>query len=142
MIGRMAAVLLLPVLFIASAQAAPLTLRCSGISSMPQNPKLAMGTAPKRITDFSVVVDFEHRTVSGFWTDLNGVHIPLPITSEDANSIRFSASNKSGVAHTSIDGSVDRITGAVEAIDNTMLPSGELKTTTFDLHCTPTKPLF
>ncbi len=64
------------------------------------------------------MVDFDRRTVSGFWTDRNGVHTLLPITAVDANSIGFSATYELGGINNSINGSVDRITAAVEAIDN------------------------
>lgn len=144
MIGRMTAVLLLLVPFVASAQAASLTLGCSGTVTTTQIPKAGVANDPtkEKITDFSIVVDFEHRTVSGFWADLNGVHTPLPITSVDANSVGFSASKRLGGISNSINGSVDRITGAVEAIDNSLWQNNSSTMTVFDLHCKPTKPLF
>jgi len=67
----------------------------------------------------------------------------LPITDADAIGIfYFVAGRKQSAISESIYGSVDRITGAVSAMENKLYPSGDVQTTEWDLHCKPTRPLF
>jgi hypothetical protein len=93
------------------------------------------------IADFSVIVDFDKRAVSGFWSELNGIHDDLPITAFDANSITFKAEKKGGFDK-SIWGTVDRITGKIDATETWLWRSGSLTLMTWDLRCRPSKPLF
>src|SRR5205085_2211509 len=48
------------------------------------------------------------------------------------------ARRKQSAIGESIYGSVDRVTGAVSAMENKLYPSGNLQTTEWDLHCKPT----
>ena len=81
--------LLLAFPFAASAQAAPLTLGCSGPLTTATLAKDGVAADPiTEIVDISVTVDFGKRTVSGFWFDLNG-HDLIPIRAADANVIIF-----------------------------------------------------
>jgi len=141
MITRIAAILLLCVPEPVMADA--LTLGCSGTVTSSSIPKDGIAADPTKedIKDFSVVVDFDHKAVSGFWAELNGVHPLLPIVAADANSITFKASKKVGTFDSYIEGSVDRITGATQAMETHVYP----KSTTmmnWDLYCKPTRPLF
>ena len=126
---------LLPVMPTGEAQSThPLTLGCSG-------------TAFKRSCQykdhrFITVVDFDHHTVSGFFLDLNGFHTPIPITTIDANRIDFHGINKSDLITSSITGSIDRITGTVQASGTTLLQNGDRSVAFYNLQCKPTKRLF
>ena len=104
-----------------------------------------MASDPKaeKIVDFSLVVDFDRHGVSGFWTQMNGVHDMIPITAIDANSVSFKGSKKlAGSMDDSIEGSVDRITGKIDANETWLSRTGSLSMLTWDLRCKPTKPLF
>jgi hypothetical protein len=144
-----AGLLLLTVLFVASpAQAAVLTLGCFGASTLVWTPKGGDALEPQKedLADFSVVVDFEQRTVSGFWVDFdksrNVVQRALPITAVDANTVNFQNSEKNKAGNRSVAGTVDRITGKVDASDETHYANGDHGYTTWDLRCKPTKRLF
>jgi hypothetical protein len=72
-----------------ATEAASLTLGCSGTLTTVDVPKDKMANDPKteNIIDFSVVVDLDRRSVSGFWRQTNGVQELIPITAADANSV-------------------------------------------------------
>ena len=137
--------LVITMAFATDASAASLTLGCSGTlttSNIPKDPAVPTPDAEKdSVSDFSVVVDFDKRAVTGFWADLNGIHPPALITAVDANSITFSA-ERTIFTSKSIQGSVDRITGYVTAMDTTLWPNGGVQIQNWDLHCRPTRPLF
>ena len=82
------ALLLLALPWFAPAQAASLTLGCSGTLTTTEVPKNGVASDPKaeKIVDFSLVVDFDRHGVSGFWTQMNGVHDMIPITAIVASS--------------------------------------------------------
>lgn len=137
--------LLLSLLFVAtSAGAASLTLGCSGTLTTTDVPKDKVANDPKeeKIFDFSVVVDFDRRSVSGFWVQMNGVHDLIPITAVDANSVTFKDSKNESMLDKSIFGTIDRITGKIDAFETSLWPAGSLRNMTWDLRCKPTKPLF
>jgi hypothetical protein len=127
----------------ASAQAASLTLGCSGTLTTTFVPKNRVANDPEKesIADFSVIVDFEKRAVSGFWSDLNGLHDQIPITASDANSVTFQGRKKETIEK-SISGSVDRITGKIDADETWLWQTGSLTLMSWDLHCKPTERLF
>ena len=126
---------LLPVMATGEVQSTlPLTLGCSGTA--------LNGHANTKITDLSIVIDFDHHTVSGFFLDLNGFHTPIPVTTIDANSIDFHGINKSDLITSSITGSIDRITGTVQASGTTLLQNGNRSVAFYNLQCKPTKRLF
>jgi hypothetical protein len=56
-------------------------------------------------------------------------------------SFRGSSSNKKGL-QSSAEGTVDRITGKVDATEDLLYSNGSMDTLTWDLRCKPTKPLF
>jgi hypothetical protein len=149
-INRIAAVLLL--LVPVPAGAVSLTLGCSGTFTITHVPKIGVAGDPEKenIKDFSVVVDFDKKAVTGFWSDLSGISNLLPIIASDPNKITFSAAKKFGAVSENIgvmsekwiDGTVDRITGATQATDTTLYSSGSSTVMTYDLQCKPTRPLF
>jgi hypothetical protein len=139
------AFLLVATALIGSAQAASLTLGCSGTLSTVDMPKGKMASDPnvENIVDFSLVIDLDRQSVSGFWWQLNGTHDLIPIISADANSVSFKGKKKSTQMDDSIEGSVDRITGKVDASETHYYPRSEnLTTLTWDFRCKPAKPLF
>jgi hypothetical protein len=107
--------------------AASLTLGCLGTLTTTQVPKGRVASDPEKenVADFSVVVDFDKRAVSGFWSDLNGFREPIPITAADANGVTFKGS-KEGPIQKSIWGTVDRITGKVDAAETWLWQTGAL----------------
>ena len=126
---------LLPVMATGEAQSTlPLTLGCSGTA--------LNGHANTKITDLSIVVDFDNHTVSGFFLDLNGFHTPIPITTIDADSTDFHGINESDFVTSSITGSIDRFTGTVQASGTTLLQNGNRSVAFYKLQCKPTKRLF
>jgi hypothetical protein len=141
--------LLLAFPFIApSAQAAPLTLLCSGTSTgTTQDIKDGVTTEDgvriyggetdplKDRVRVSVTLDFDKRAVSGFWIDGNG-HISIPIIAEDGYRVTFSGS-KGGAVHQKMWGTVDRITGKIHAQETSLFRSGNLSHVVWDLRCTP-----
>jgi hypothetical protein len=141
---------LVSVLIVSSdAQAASLTLWCTGTLTTSNVPK--EGVVPDRdkdsVSDYSVVVDLDRLAVFGFWfetptTGMTAAQTALPITQANATGIYFVARRKQSAISESIYGSVDPITGAVSAMENKLYPSGNLQTTEWDLHCKPTRPLF
>jgi hypothetical protein len=125
------------------AQAASLTLGCSGAVTTREIPKDSVAADPQKesVVDMSVVVDLDQRIVSGFWAELSGLHNPLPITVIDANSVTFKGQQKVGQTDAYIEGTVDRITGKVDAKETWIWRSGSTWII-WDLRCRPTKPLF
>jgi hypothetical protein len=141
--------LLLAASFVASpSQAVPLTLVCSGTATTQHVPKNAPAADPKKegIADMSVVVDFDGRTVSGLWTDVdaagNWIHPALPIRAADANSVRFGSAKNDATGYHLIDGAVDRISGKVDATDTLRYRDSSMTILIWDLRCRPSKPLF
>jgi hypothetical protein len=133
-----------------SVQAASLTLGCTGTMTTTNVPKDGVAPDPERenVSDFSIVVDLDRRAVFGFWFDTpkrglsDAVHTALPITQADPNGVYFEANRKESSIDESIHGSVDRITGAVSAMEIKLYSSGNMQTLDWDLHCKPTRPLF
>jgi hypothetical protein len=127
------------------AQAASLTLGCSGTLTTTQVPKDKVASDPEKenVVDMSVVVNFDERTVSGFWTEMNGLHNALPITAIDANGVTFKGSKGSqNNIQFSIEGTIDRITGKIDATETWLWRTGSLSLMNYDLRCKHTKPLF
>jgi hypothetical protein len=122
-------------------QAASLTLGCSGTLTTMHVSQVgvASDTGKENIVDFSVVIDFDQRTVSGF-----GGGGPLPITAVDVNSVTFAGSQKGAAVDQHIGGSVDRITGKIDATERqyfaTLDDAREILE--WDLRCRPTRRLF
>lgn len=116
--------------FATTADAQSLTLACVGTVT-------SAGVSDP--FEASIIVDFERRTLTGLWAQLNGAHDLIPITMIDAHSVTFHGNrNLAGMAEESIEGSVDRITGKLDAFEIT--PRQEPRA--YDLRCKPTKSLF
>ena len=131
------------------AQAASLTLECTGTVTTSNVPKEGVVPDPDKdnVPDYSVVVDVDRAAVFGFWfetptTGMAAAQTALPITDADAIGIFYFVArrNQSAIAE-SIYGSVDLITGVVSAMENKLYPSGDVQTTEWDLHCKSTRPL-
>jgi hypothetical protein len=127
--------LLLALPLVASpAQAASLTLGCSGTATTTHLPKNGMASDPEKdsVVDMSVVVNFDERTVSGFLLDedASGRYFqkPLPIETVDANGVSFrgNSSNKNS-PRSSVFGTVDRITGKIDATGDLLWSNGTLR---------------
>ena len=133
-------VLLITLPFISSvAQARSLTLGCSGTATNTDIPKGGVESDPEKenIVDMSIVVNLDERTVSGLWFDK--ANKPLPIVAVDANSVTFRGERRDvGVSTGGIEGTVDRITGHVDARQITLYRNGSMSILVWDLRCKPT----
>jgi hypothetical protein len=79
---KLLAFLFVAMVSIGSARrAASLTLGCSGTLTTTDMPKDQMASDPKaeNIVDFSLVIDFERKSISGFWWQMNATHDLIPI---------------------------------------------------------------
>ena len=141
---------LVSVLIVSSdAQAASLSLGCTGTVTTSNVPKEGVVPDPDKdnVSHYSIVVDLDRHAVFGFWfetptTGMTAAQTALPITDADAIGIfYFVARRKQSAIAESIYGSVDLITGTVSAMENKLYPSGDVQTTEWDLHCNPTRPL-
>jgi len=134
---RFLALLLLAFPFAPSAQAAPLTLGCSGTLTSTTIVKDGVAVDPiQDIVDISVIVYLDKRAVSGFWFDLNG-HDLIPITAVDSNAVIFNRSWKHGSLEQRIWGTADQITGKIDAREALLWRSGNFTHMDWDLRCTP-----
>ena len=109
------------------AKAAVLTLSCDGIATDVKTKE------KDQVTKLGVIVDLDNRVVTG-------LAITLDIINIDANLVSFGRS----VAWRSISGTIDRITGALQALDNWIDSKTNriIMSSDLDLICKPTKPLF
>lgn len=130
----------------APTYAAAFTLGCSGLVKRTEVPKgSAAGDEQKvNVEDMSLIVDLDRRTVSGFWSqgNIGGHQTLLSIISVDSNGVTFEASRgeESTVLQT-IRGTVDRITGKVDALETSISKNNTLYVN-YDLRCKRTRPLF
>jgi hypothetical protein len=117
---------LVSVLIVSSdAQAASLTLGCTGTVTTSNVPKEGVVPDPDKdnVSDYSVVVDLDRHAVFGFWfetptTGMTAAQTALPITGASAIGIfYFVARRKRSAISESIYGSVDPITGVVSAME-------------------------
>jgi hypothetical protein len=140
---------LVSVLIVSSdAQAASLSLGCTGTVTTSNVPKDGVVPDPDKdnVSDYSIVVDLDRHAVFGFWfetptTGMTAAQTALPITQAIATGIYFVARRKQSAIAEPIYGSVDPMTGAVSAMENKLYPSGNVQTTEWDLHCKPVRPL-
>jgi hypothetical protein len=89
-----------------AAAAATLALACEGTAA----DKLNFDAKPQPIS-MGIIVNFRARTVTGF----TGADFPVAITSTDDVRILFRGLNSNPVSFAAVYGSIDRVTGAVEA---------------------------
>jgi hypothetical protein len=133
-------VLLLTFLLVASpAQAASLMLGCSGTETITQIRGYEVASDPERktILDQLVAVDFDQRIISGLWLELDGVHIVLPITAIDDKGVIFRDSRTLNGVSTDIGGTLDRITGKLDATE-VWYKDGVTHLLKWDMRCRPT----
>jgi hypothetical protein len=135
------ALLLLTWSFVATAQGQPatLTLACKGTTSGPLMPD----EKPQSIS-MGIIVNFSARTVQGFgYPGL--IHYPVAITAANDVTIAFNGHEQFGSTslHT-ISGSIDRVTGDVEATSSLIDPKTNkfISQTAYALQCRPTQRMF
>ena len=87
--------------------AAALALACEGTVA----DKINLDAKPEPIS-MGIIVNFTARTVTGF----RGANFPVAVTSVDEVRISFRGLNSSLAFFAAVYGSIDRVTGAVEAI--------------------------
>jgi|SRR3984893_1972124 hypothetical protein len=125
-----------------AAQAASLTLGCTGTLTRTYVPKNGVAIEPRKepVSDYSIVVDLDRHAVFAFWFESTGhliasVPAALPIKEANADGISFEADRKVGRTEGHITGGVDRTTGAVNADDFTTFSGGASQHQNWDLHC-------
>jgi len=125
-----------------AAQAASLTLGCTGTLTRTYVPKNGVAREPRKepVSDYSIVVDLDRHAVFAFWFESTGhliasVPAALPIKEANADGISFEADRKVGRTEGHITGGVDRTTGAVNADDFTTFSGGASQHQNWDLHC-------
>jgi hypothetical protein len=119
---------------IAQAQPGTLTLACKGTARDTTIPD----EKPEPIT-MGLIVNFATRTVQGFGSP-GGLDHPVKITAVTDVTIAFEGSDEVGPTAAGIMGSIDRVTGTVEAthtVQNTKT-SKILTQLKYDLQCRPT----
>jgi hypothetical protein len=123
-----AALLAVAGMTVQAAEPATLTLACEGTTKLGEKLEpISMG----------IIVDFAARTVHGFgYPGLSGrFDFPVKITGMNEVTIAFHGSNETGE---SVTGSIDRVTGDVEARTQTT-PDMILR---YALKCRPTQRMF
>jgi hypothetical protein len=115
--------------------AATLTLACKGTvtSSLNSKPEpLSMG----------LIINFTTRTVHGF--GVPGADYPLTITAANETMVTFSGQHKDTFSTESLGGSIDRVTGDLDATSSTYdeMAHKPLYRTTFSLQCRPAQRMF
>ena len=118
-----------------AAQAASITLACSGNVTAPGEPEKTT------VDDLSIIVDLDKSTVVSekIWDR------PIPFIAIDANEVKFRADINYGSSSVSLYGTIDRITGKTDiGTDRTFrLKNGNaVMTENWDLRCKPSKSLF
>jgi hypothetical protein len=115
-----------------------LTLACAGTIKEGRPP---LGTKPEP-TSMGIIVNFDTRTLEGFDSDHTFRIAIGNITETDIN---FSGSNVGDPARSytyHIDGAIDRVTGAVEAMFHGSMKGGPTWSTSYSLKCEPTQRMF
>jgi len=133
---RLAALLLLTLSFAATAeeQQTALTLACKGTTTAPLMPD----EKPQPVS-MGIIVNFTARTVQGFVSP--GFEFPVKITAANDVTIEFSGSQQPPSSVHRIFGSIDRVTGDVEATSSITDPKTNnfVSQTAYTLHCRPTQ---
>jgi hypothetical protein len=123
--------LVLAGLCVSTAQAAEPTatvaLACNGTTT--DNTPISM----------SMIIDFKARTIEGDFAS-----VPMTITDVTETSITFKGSDIGGKAYPSyrIDGTINRLTGAMEAVQASGPQERWTWTTSYSLKCRPTQRMF
>jgi hypothetical protein len=134
---RLGAILLL--IFVATAQAQPatLTLSCKGTTTAPMIPD----EKPQPIS-MGIVVNFSTRTVQGFVVP--EFEFPVMITAANDVMVAFSGEQILPSSVHIIFGSIDRVSGDVEATSSITDPktSKSISQTDYTLQCKPTQRTF
>jgi hypothetical protein len=125
---------------LSGAQAAEtrLTLACQGTAT------LAAENAKPESVSMGIVVDFTNQTIQGFGTPGHPSDFPLKITGMNEVTISFGGSSRVLAADWSINGTIDRVTGDVEAssIQTNVKTTIVISWLSYALKCRPTQRMF
>jgi hypothetical protein len=123
-----------------SAATAPadttLALACQGTTT-------ALGSEDPQRVSMGIIVNFTKRTVQGFGhPDL--IDYPVQITAWNDVTVAFRGTHPFGNQQLSISGSIDRVTGDVEATDMSMDTTTHktVSSLVYTLKCRPTQRMF
>jgi hypothetical protein len=113
----------------AQQQPATLTLACKGT--------VTTSTVPNpRPYSVGIIINFTNRTVQGL------ASYPVTITADNAAMATFSGQDKDENAAYSIGGSIDRVTGDLEATERAYNEHKILFVQSYSLQCKPTQRMF
>jgi hypothetical protein len=119
----------------AQAQQTALTLACKGTMTS------ALDEKPQPVS-MGIVVNFTTRTVAGFGSP-GMLDYPVKITGVDDVTVVFGGSARFGDVENSILGSIDRVTGDVEATTTIAnVKSNNASHTGYTLKCRPAQRMF
>jgi hypothetical protein len=137
MLGRFACIAAAVVLVgLSSAQAADetLTLTCQGTMT-----EQILGADS---VSMGIVVNFTDRTVQGLTIPGGLIDYPIKITGWNDVTVSFSGSKNLDPTVVSMTGTIDRVTGDLEATSTQTLGGISIGSTTYSLKCRPAKRLF
>jgi hypothetical protein len=128
------------VMLVSTAQAADttLTLACEGTKT-----ETFYGRSERRNVSLSIIINFAARTVTGFREEERLVELTIDDISE--TTISFAGSNSAAMVSYNMNGTIDRVTGTVEAGLTSFPEEGHgLKTwtTSYALKCKPAQRMF
>jgi hypothetical protein len=126
----------------AQAADATLTLACDGTATDITRP---VDGKPEPVSMLGIIINFTAGTVtSGSKGALLGWDFPLKITSFDEAAVLFKGSYDTELTVRTISGSIDRVTGNIDATNTVMnLKTSKIVTsTTYALKCRPAQRMF
>jgi hypothetical protein len=117
---------------------AALTLACNGATSDEMSED-----AKREPISMGIIVNFTTRTVQGFGAP-GLLDYPVKVTGVDDVTVVFSGSRTIGGVSMSINGTIDRITGDVQASETSIntKTSNYVSATNYVLKCRPTQRMF
>jgi len=115
-----------------------LTLACQGTAT------LAVENAKPEPVSMGIIVDFTNQTVQGFGTPGQPSDFPLKITGMNEVTVSFGGSSRALAADLSINGTIDRVTGDVEAssIQTSVKTGIIISWLNYALKCRPAQRMF
>ncbi len=134
-----ATLLMLAILTTARAQGGgTLTLACNGTTSDGM-----VEDAKREPISMGIIVNFTTRTIQGFHAP-GLLDYPVKVTGWDDVTVVFSGSQNIGGISTSINGTIDRVTGDVQASETSVntKTSNYISASNYVLKCRPTQRMF
>jgi hypothetical protein len=146
MLQRSSCIIALAVMGLSPAQAADnvLTLACQGTITETVDSAKSSDDKPEPVST-GIVLNFANRTVQGFFDPGGGLfgldeYYPVTITSWDDAIVSFKGSSSGKTS--SIDGTIDRVTGALSALRLLSSTNKLISALKYELKCRPAQRMF